>query len=547
MMTNANKQETDQEKIARLEIELAAMRQLTLEQAEQLRILKAREYGRRSEKQGKLSAEDIRQGLLFDEAELHALPPNAPPEMETVRVRKTVYQRRKKGRKPIDETLARVDVIVDLPSEMKQVEPGFELIRIGEDTSEQIHEIPQRFLVIRTIRIKYVKRCIKGSREDELSPEILCASLPQRILPRSIATPSLLAQVLTGKFCDGLPFYRQEKIFARHGLDISRQDMANWAIAVAKRLEPLLQLLKAALLAGSAINCDETWFQVLDEPGKTNSSKSYMWVVCGGAILPGSPRVVLFRYSRTRQAAFISDFLEGYKGYLQTDGYDGYNNLASRPGVIHAGCWAHARRKFVEAHEAANGHGIAKDMIALIQQLYISESELRAKYFSQDTSPDLRAFRLERKRTVKPAIRAIKTWLDTYALEVLPSSALGKAIAYTISEWPKLLRYIFSPWLMPDNNVVERAIRPFTVGRKNWVLSGGPRGAFASADLYSLIETAKLNGLEPYYYMRYIMTRFPDLQPGEYESLLPWNINPEEFNVLITEDARLNLASVALE
>lgn len=528
-----------------LKAENAALRTLTAEQAEQIRIMKLREYGRSSEK--KLSGEDIRQGRLFDEAELHSSPPEEPPVMETVRVRNTTYQRRKPGRKKIADTLARVDVVADLSEDEKKVDDGYELVKIGEDVSEQVHEVPQKYIVIKTIRPKYIKRPVGASRTDtEEKKTILSAPLPPRMLPRSIATPSLLAHVLAGKFCDGLPFYRQEKIFARHGLIISRQDMANWTIAVSKRLESFIGLLSKALLESPYLNCDETWFQVMDEPGRENTTKSFMWVMAGGGTIPGKPRVVLYRYSRTRAAAFITSFLEAYTGYLQTDGYAGYNAIGEKDGIYHAGCWAHARRKFVEAHEAASGHGHAHEMVSLIQGLYKIESELRQKYFGEGAMMDFEGFIDERRVAAGPVLAKIEEWLEQYAVLVLPSSALGKAIAYTREIWERLVRYLDSAWLTPDNNLAERSIRPFTVGRKNWVLSGGPRGAFASADLYSIIETAKLNGLDPYYYLRYLFTKLPTISEAEYPSLLPWNIDPQDFHSLIVEDARLSLAAISI-
>ena len=529
--------------IGQLKAENASLRTLAAEQAEQIRIMKLREFGRSSEK--KLSGEDVRQGRLFDEAELHSSPLEEPSAMETVKIRNTTYQRRKPGRKKIADTLARVDVVADLSEDEKKVEAGYELVKIGEDVSEQVHEVPQKYIVIKTIRPKYVKRPVGASRTGtEEKTTVLSAPLPPRMLPRSIATPSLLAHVLSGKFCDGLPFYRQEKIFARHGLIISRQDMANWTIAVSKRLESFIGLLSKALLESPYLNCDETWFQVMDEPGRENTAKSFMWVMAGGGNTPGKPQVVLFRYSRTRAAAFISSFLESYSGYLQTDGYAGYNAIGEKEGIHHAGCWAHARRKFVEAHEAASGHGHAHEMVSLIQGLYKVEADLRRKYFVEENAMNLTGFIEERRTAAVPVLERIREWLDRYVDLVLPSSTLGKAIAYTREIWDRLVRYLDSAWLTPDNNLAERAIRPFTVGRKNWVISGGPRGAFASADLYTIIETAKLNGLDPYYYLRYLFTKLPTIPETEYPSLLPWNINPMDFHSLIFEDTRLSLAAI---
>jgi transposase len=531
------KVEGAQEEIRRLTERVRELERQSLLQVEEMRLMKLRQYGRSSEK---LTGEDERQRWLFDEAELYFQSAPEESATEEVRITKTVYTRRKRGRKPISPKLSRIEVVVDLGEEAKAVGEGFELARIGEEVSEQVHEVPQKYIVIRTVRPKYVVRPIVAR---ETATEIRIAPLPPRILPRSIATPSLLAAVLVGKFCDGLPFYRQERVFARYDLEISRQDMANWAIAVSKKLESLISLLKAELLKSPYLHCDETYFQVMDEPGRENTSKSYMWVTTGGT---GNHRIVLFQYSRTRAAAFINDFLAKYQGYLQTDGYDGYKAIGEKEGIIHVGCWAHARRRFVEALKISQGEGSAVQMVALIGQLYDVERELRMRYFGEGREGDPVAFVHTRSEAVVPILAKIEDYLTTKAIEVPPQTALGKAIAYTREMWPRLVRYHECLYLTPDNNEAERAIRPFAIGRKNWVISGGPRGAYASADLYSIIETSKLCGLEPYYYLRYILTKLPTTDEASLASLLPWNIDPLSFGELTAEDARLSLNSIPI-
>jgi transposase len=526
--------------LERLRKENADLKRQNILQAEEIRLMKLRERGRSSEK---LSPEDCRQGSLFDEAELHSVAADQPEATEVVRVTKTVYTRRKRGRKPIDPKLSRIEVVVDLPDSDKAVGEGYELVRIGEETSEQVHEVPQKYIVIRTVRPKYVVRRSRTAGEGEEPSEIRVAPLPPRILPRSIATPSLLASVITGKFCDGLPFYRQERMFARHGLEISRQDMANWAMAIAKKLEGLEDLLRKELLSGPYLHCDETFFQVMDEPGRSNTTQSYMWVTTGGV---DDHRVVLYRYSRTRSSLFISTFLDSYSGFLQTDGYDGYNAIGEKDGVVHVGCWAHARRKFVEALKISGGEGTAGTVIALIGSLYEIENRLRAKYFCQGCSGNREGFLQERRDATMPVLDRILAWLEAKAAEVPPQTILGKAISYTTEQWPRLVRYVECSYLTPDNNEAERAIRPFTIGRKNWVLSGGPRGAFGSATLYSFIETVKACGREPYYYLRYIMTKLPTTEDADLPSLLPWNVDPLAFGELTSEDARLSIDSVPI-
>lgn len=527
--------------ITKLRVENQELKRLTEEQKEQLRILRAREFGRSSEKR---TVEDIRQGQLFNEAELYSTSSAEEEQVEIVRIIKTVYTRRKKsGRKPLSPKLARIEIVVDISDEEKNAVPeGYELSKIGEETNEQVHEIPQKYVVIHTVRPKYIVRPVTGSGLPKLDGpvRILIAPVPPRILPRSIATPSLLASVLIGKFCNALPFYRQEKIFYRFGLEISRQDMSNWTIAVSAKLEAFMNLLKTELLSGPYLHSDETFFQVMDEEGKKNTTKSYMWVITGGA---GNHRVVLYNYNATREANFISSFLVSYRGFLQTDGYAGYNAIGEREGITHVGCWAHARRCFVEAFEAAFRKGSAGEMIGKIGKIYGIEKTLRQKYFCETGSGDAASFASERRSLVEPALADIKTWLDAKAIEVLPSSALGKAISYTLNIWSCLVRYLDCPFLTPDNNEAERAIRPFTIGRKNWVMAGSPRGASASATIYSLIETLKLNRLEPYYALRHILTKLPATPIEQLETLLPWNLDPQDFHDLVVEDARISLNS----
>jgi transposase len=529
-----------QEENQRLGQRVRELERQNLLQGEEIRLMKLRKYGQSSEK---LSGEDARQGCLFDEAELYSQAERDAPQTEEVRIKKTVYTRRKRGRKPISPKLSRIEVIVDLPESEKSVGEGYELVKIGEEVSEQVHEVPQKYIVIRTVRPKYVVKSLTTATDEGEASQIRVAPLPPRILPRSIATPSLLAAVLIGKFCDCLPFYRQERTFARHGLEISRQDMANWAIAVAKKLESLIELMRSELLQSPYLHCDETFFQVMDEPGRSNTSQSYMWVTTGGT---GKARVALYQYSRTRNAGFIKDFLGSYEGYLQTDGYDGYTAIGEKDGIVHVGCWAHARRKFVEALKIAQGESSATEILALIGALYDIEREMRIKFFREGGPANEAAFLRLRREAVTPILEKLEAYLTAKSIEVPPQTALGKAVSYTRDLWPRLVRYHECPYLTPDNNEAERAIRPFTIGRKNWVISGGPRGAFASATLYSFIETTKLCGLEPYYYLRYILTKLPSTSPEKLPSLLPWNVDTNAFGELTAEDARISLDSIPI-
>jgi transposase len=249
-----------------------------------------------------------------------------------------------------------------------------------------------------------------------------------------------------------------------------------------------------------------------------------MWVMRGG---PPETPVILYRYHPSRSAAIPLQYFSGFHGYLQTDGYKGYGDVGSQPGIIHVGCWAHVRRRFDEAGKASKKAGSAHEALGWIARIYRIERELRA----QQLSPD--AFVRNRKKQVLPILQDFKQWLDTKALQVPPSVLLGKAVNYALKEWPKLLKYLGSPYLTPDTNLVENAIRPFVVGRRNWLFSGSPRGAHASATLYSLIETAKANGIEPYRYLRYLFIKLPLAQSREdYLSLAPQGLDQKDFEAL---------------
>jgi transposase len=319
------------------------------------------------------------------------------------------------------------------------------------------------------------------------------------------------------KYQDHLPFYRQEIIFRRIGIEISRQDMGNWQRQIYIFLLPLFKLLEKIIKTGPVLRMDETTVQVMGEENRSDIQKSYMWLTKGG---PPDKTVTLYRYRQTRAAYHAKEFLEGFTGYLQTDGYDAYDVAVSGfPEIKHVGCFAHARRYFFEASKAAKKPQSAEEGIKYIRKLYEVENNLRAKDLEENI------FLTERKEQAEPVLAAFKIWLNKRANEVLPSGLLGKAVAYTLKQWGKLAAYLESPYLTPDNNACENAIRPFVLGRKNWLFSGSPAGAESSCGIYSLIETAKQNGLEPLNYLRELFEKAPQAVTTEdWDKLLPWNI-----------------------
>jgi transposase len=472
---------------------------------EQLNLALARRYAASSEK---LSPDQIR---LFDEAETQAA---APAEDETVTV--PAHTRRKRGRKKLPETLPRVDVIHDLP-DYERVCPhdGNPLAEIGEVTSEQLDIIPAKIRVIRHVRKQYACSCGQC---------IKTAALPLQPIPKSLASPGLLAHITVSKYQDALPLYRQEAILQRIGVDLPRATLANWMIQAGNLIQPVINLLRDRLLGYDILQMDETPVQVLKEPGKTAQSKSYLWLQRGG---PPEQPVVLYDYDPGRGQEVPRRLLEGFRGYLQTDGYDGYNAVVVVNGLTHVGCMAHARRKFDEAVKAQGKNqssGNARRGLALIRKLYRVEKQARK------LEPEAR--HEHRQRHARPVLDEMRSWLDEALPQVPPTSATGKALNYLHNEWGKLIRYLEDGRLEIDNNGAENAIRPFVLGRKNWLFSASVKGVKASANLYSLIETAKANGLEPYAYLRYLFTELPKAETVEaIEALLPGNLGKDQIRI----------------
>jgi transposase len=476
-----------------------------------IRLLRHRHFGRKSEKVE--GAEASRQLGIFNEAEVLAAQ-GAEPEAEAAPdVEVKGYRRRGKPKRvALPADLPREDVVIELSAEERRCPEGHELKEIGEDVSERLDVIPAQIKVIRTIRKKYACPCCEA--------HVKRAPLPPTAIPKSIAGPGLLAYIATSKYGDGLPLYRQEHMWQRAGVDLPRATMAAWMIKVGELFTPLLNLMGEDLLARESIGVDETTVQVLNEEGKAAASKSYMWV--RGSNYPGAPPIVLFEYDPTRSASVPKRLLEGYCGYLQTDAYPAYQSaVGEQAGIVRVGCMAHCRRKFFEATKAsAKGIGLANEAIETIRDLYAIEEAIRDKGIE-----DRHRIRQEGS---KPILDQFRTWLDENLPKVPPQSQLGKALGYAHSEWTYLTRYLDDGRLAIDNNFVENAIRPFAVGRKNWLFSDSVAGAKASAAIYSIIVTAKQNGHNEYAYLRHILEKLPLAKTLEdYEALLPYRLSPE--------------------
>jgi transposase len=309
-----------------------------------------------------------------------------------------------------------------------------------------------------------------------------------------------------------LPLYRQEAIFKQHGIELNRKTMSEWVIKSSTLFKPIIDYLRQHQLKQSVIQADETTLKVIQE----DKSKCYMWVYCTGEDLPGhhvNKNIVLYDYQRSRAGSCAVDYLKGFDGYLQADGYQGYEQVDAE--LI--GCMAHARRKFVEAQTAGpkNKSGRAQLAINKIAKLYRIEKEIKGLSASEK-------YKIRREKS-RPLLNEFKQWLDKSIQQVLPKSAIGKAIRYCLNQWEKLRGYIKNGDISIDNNRAERAIKPFVIGRKNWMFCNTASGANASAILYSLIETAKANGLVAFDYLMLLLEELPK-QPKDLDYLMPWNV-----------------------
>ena len=524
----------------------AVLKALVREQAfeierlkEELRLATHKRFGASSEKA------DSDQGQLFNEVE--ALGARSPaPEADEITI--PAHTRAKGGRKPLDDRLPRERIEHDIPEAEKLCPCGSGHLRprIGEIITEQADIEPAKVKVLQHVRFKYGPCCqcdgvFLPEREKKVAasgagasaaseplavvmPEpraVIVAPLPVQPIPKSMAAPGLCAFIATAKYQDGLPLYRQEGILARHGLSISRATLATSMIRLGELIVPLINLAEEVQLAYDVLQMDETTVQVLKEDGRAAQSQSRMWVRRGG---PPDKPVILFNYEPTRSGKVAWRLTEDFKGYLQSDGFSGYEAVGKRDGVVHVGCLAHARRKFDEALKAQRADergGLAAEGLALIKRIYRIEKAAREANLTPEHRKQLR------DEQARPVWDELRRWLDAKRGLVPPQMLIGKAMRYLDNQWPELIRALDDGRLEVDNNRCENALRPFVLGRKAWLFSDTPAGAEASARLYGLIETAKANGCETYAYLRRVFTDLPKATTlAEIDALLPWNVRP---------------------
>jgi len=425
--------------------------------------------------------------------------PVPPPAAEPVGEPSPGAKKPGHGRRALPANLRRVRVEVDVPGAEKRAVGGT-WVKIGEEVSERLDFTPSTLFVRQVVRPKYVVR-FGDDRPDQLR----VAELPPEALPKAMAAPGLVADLIVSKCVDHLPLYRQEKRYARQGVDLSRSTLCGWLADAAAALDPLYRLLKDRVLAAKVVHTDDTPIPVQD-PTRDHCRTGRIWayVSTGGVVYDATE-------DRCRDGPLA--FLAGFRGFLQCDAYAGYDELfrAAKGAVVEVGCWAHARRKFVEA-EKTNPRE-AHEAVARIRQLYAVEDEARGL--------DAAARAALRRVKATPALDGLKTWLDREQARALPKTPLADAITYATNQWDALTVYTTDGDLAIDNNAAERAIKPFAIGRKNWLFFGSDQGGRTLATLCSLTATCELRGVNPWIYLKDVLTRLPTTSADQLATLLP--------------------------
>ena len=465
--------------------------------------------------------------MFFNEAEVEgakAQPTAEEPDDDHVEV--PAHKRAKRGRKPLDAALPRAVVRHELP-EGERVCPhdGAALREIGVEVSEQLDIVPQQVRVIRHERVKYACPCCDGGMR--------LAARPPQVIPKGLFTEAALAWVVTSKYLDGLPLYRQAALLGRFGgSDVSRNTLAASVVRIGQAVQPVINLLRDQLLDSPLVFGDETEVQVLKEPGRKAQAKSYMWVQMAersGADGTGPP-IRLFAYSPSRSTQTARQLYAGMRqrGVLMSDGYEPYNAIAEEHGLVHLGCWAHCRRYLHDALQALpkdkrGPEQLPAQFLELIGKLYHVEADARR------AGLDAQALHRQRQEHSTALLVKLERLLLANLHGVLPGSLLGKALHYMASQWSKLVRYVEDGSYPIDNNACENSIRPFCVGRRNWLFADTVAGANASANLYSLLQTCMANGIDGYRYLRALLIALPRATTvDDFEALLPWRIAPRD-------------------
>ena len=472
----------------------------------QLHLFRTARFGRKSEKG--VVPEQI--SLRFDEAEL--TPETETPKTTEAAQQETItYTRNKKGtgRKPLPQSLPTIEKIHDLSDDEKQCACGCALTHIDDEITEQLDIVPQMTFRVVHIRKKYA---CKGCEEG-----IKLAKLPKQPIDKAIAAPGLLAAIIDNKFNRHMPLYRQEAMFGEANISVTRGTLSNWVIKSAHLLTPLVKLLIDEIINYDIAFADETPLQVLKEKDRLATQKSYMWLFIGG---PPDKRSFVYQYHPTRSHKIPFDFFADFNGYLHADCYKAYVALGQLESILHVACWSHARRYFVDVAKISKKEGLAHQVIQLIGKLYQLERKLKENKAKPET------IRSCRESEAVPVLAKIKKLLDEAQFLVPPKSPFATAVFYSLTHWEALNLYLKDGRLEIDNNRSERSIKPFVIGRKNWLFHGNDVGANAGSILYSLIETCKQHQVEVFSWFKYVLTNIHQAETVELiEKLLPYNID----------------------
>lgn len=476
---------------------------------EQVNSLRRQKFGKKSERW------ESEEQMTFNEVEDLSKKPDPMGEdaevlAEEGSTTKVEAHARKRGcRRPLPEGLPREVVKIELPPEEQVAEDGSALKVIGWEKSEKLKYEPSKMIVVEIHRAKYG---VDSGDYIKTAPPI------PSVIPKGLATPELLSAIIVAKYADGLPLYRMESMFERQGIDLTRGTMARWVMEVAQALQPVSNVLADKLLESFYVACDETQVQVLKENGRAAEDKSWMWV---RSTPYGEKKIVLFDYGTSRNGKAVQTLMSGYQGYFQCDGLNVYDQLESGK-VLRLGCSMHARRRFEDAavSGATSGKSLGKLGLEYFQKLYKLEEDIK------DKTPEEKY--LLRKQQAFPKWEELKEWVQKNTSKVPMKSKIGNAFAYFVSEYKYLTAYLEDGRLEIDNGFTERAIRKFAIGRNNWMFSDTPAGADASALLYSLVITAKINGVNPYKALVQLCSEVPlakNLQ--DYERLAELILTPQ--------------------
>lgn len=501
--TTENREQILEEKVAQQALQIEELEAKIRLFEEYFRIQQHKNYGASSEK----SNPD--QVSFFNEAEKLAAQVSEEPNLEEV------VSNRRSGRSKSKKTYEDLPVeeihYTLIEDEQHCPNCDHDLHEMKTEIRKELKVIPPQVKVVH--HVKHVYACRNCDVNGDTGT-IITAPSPKPILPGSMASPSLVAFIMEKKYNQALPLYRQEGAFINYGLDVSRQNMANWIIHSANDwLSLIYDRLHAHLLKEAVIHADESVLQVLDDPKKGNN---YMWLYA--VAKAGRQKICLYDYQPSRSQKHPKEFLKGFAGYLQTDGYEGYNAVEN---ITRVGCMAHARRKFNDVLKALPKEAQASDTktqeaLNFFRKLYQIEGRCK------DMSPDER-YKV-RQTEAKPLLETFREWLSQ--TNALPKSKFGEAVKYAVKQWSNLTTYLEDGRIAIDNNLAERAIKNFVIGRKNYLFCKSPKGATASAICYSIIETAKQNGLNPFEYLKYLFEQLPNVDvenPVVLDALLPWS------------------------